>query len=186
RPPARPRCDRRDHPRRAAEREKPGGPAEGHPADGRRSRGAGRGPSRQPSRRSRGRAHPRRRDLHPHSTPRRDHTEGHPMSREQVTGARYEPDDYDEVEDYTEPDGYDDEHPDDEVEVQERRPAPRNRSRQAPRNMSRLPRPQDHKRKRPQVQREAEGDDTIDIEFRGATYTVAADQDDWNLDAMEA
>lgn len=108
------------------------------------------------------------------------------MSREQVTGARYEPDDYDEVEDYIEPEGYDDEHPDDEVEVQERRPAPRNRSRQAPRNMSRLPRPQDHKRKRPQVQREAEGDDTIDIEFRGATYTVAADQDDWTLEAMEA
>lgn len=93
----------------------------------------------------------------------------------------YEEDDYDV-------DVYDGEVADDYDDEPAPAPAPRNRSRQAPRNMSRLPRPQDHKKpkRRRQVQREAEGDDDIEIDYRGNTYVIPADQDEWSLDAMEA
>ncbi|QDQ97983.1 hypothetical protein [Tomitella fengzijianii] len=65
------------------------------------------------------------------------------------------------------------------------RPAPRPQRRRGP-NMDRAPRPADRRRPRPQVRREAEGDDTVQIDYRGHTYTVPADQDDWSIDALEA
>ena len=111
---------------------------------------------------------------------------------DEPTGVYHE-DDYDApVYDGEIEDGYDSidaiEDIDDEPEPRRRERAPRNRARQAPRNMSRLPRPQDHRKpkRRPQAQREAEGDDEVAIEYRGRTYYVPADQDEWSIDAMEA
>lgn len=72
-----------------------------------------------------------------------------------------------------------------EVYDDEPEPAPRPRRRPAP-DMKRAPKTADRKRARPQVQREAEGDDTISIEYRNHTYIVSADQDDWTIDALEA
>lgn len=44
--------------------------------------------------------------------------------------------------------------------------------------------PQDHQKSAAQV--EAEGVQTIDVEWRGHTFTVPADADDWTVEAMMA
>ncbi|QIS00992.1 hypothetical protein F5X71_00400 [Nocardia brasiliensis] len=43
--------------------------------------------------------------------------------------------------------------------------------------------PQDHK---PPAQREADGDDEVTVEFRGESFTVPADTDDWPTLAHQA
>ncbi|WP_378735407.1 hypothetical protein [Nocardia brasiliensis] len=44
--------------------------------------------------------------------------------------------------------------------------------------------PQDHLK--PAAQREAEGDETITVEFRGLEFTVPADPDDWPIRVHQA
>lgn len=44
--------------------------------------------------------------------------------------------------------------------------------------------PQDHLK--PAAQLEAEGSETVDIEYEGITFTIAASMDDWDLDTLEA
>lgn len=46
------------------------------------------------------------------------------------------------------------------------------------------PRPQDHKKSA--AQREADGDATVEIVFRGEKFRVAADMDDWHVLAVQA
>lgn len=58
---------------------------------------------------------------------------------------------------------------------------PRTRKANAP-AMDNAPEPQDHKAPR----REAEGAETVSLEFKGATYDIPADQEDWPLRAVQA
>lgn len=49
------------------------------------------------------------------------------------------------------------------------------------------PRPQDHKPpQKTAAQREAEGIETVDVEFDDVVYTIVADPVDWTLDVTEA
>lgn len=59
----------------------------------------------------------------------------------------------------------------------------------APRIPENAPRPRDHMPKREgksAPQREAEDDETVDLNFRGTKFTVPADQEEWPILAVQA
>lgn len=78
-----------------------------------------------------------------------------------------------------------------DAEFGERRKPHRERASRIPEH---APRPQDHQpkaKKKPKVkkspqQREAEGIETVEVEFDGETYEIPADPIDWEIDVTEA
>lgn len=73
-----------------------------------------------------------------------------------------------------------------EVEAEKPKPARRPNAPHIPEN---APRPRDHMPKREgkaAPQREAEGDENVELNFRGTTFTVPADQEEWPILAVQA
>ncbi|CAM3038531.1 hypothetical protein [Skermania piniformis] len=89
----------------------------------------------------------------------------------------YEPDDYDDRAD---------EQPEPEP-ARRKQPKGRRPKRDDSRIPARAPRPQDHRpASTPVIRGEAEGIETVTVEFDGESYTIPADPADWPINATEA